>query len=97
MWYNGWVLWLTAPSRLNAKLDVEKNRIAKYHEVTNLAFEAATIAPYGGRDTPRTRLLCLGLDLDKEMIGWGVGESPVLLPRALISSYLCRPLCGCAM
>ena len=74
-------LWFTAPSRLNVKLDVEETRIAKCHEATNLAIEAAFNPPYGGRDTPRKRLLWLiavvldrlsdaDWDLDKEMIGW---------------------------
>ena len=87
-------LWFTALSRLNVKLDVEKTSITKYHHVTNLAINAAIKTPYGGRDTPRTRLLWSiakvldGLsdedwDLDKEMIGWGLGESPVLLPPVL--------------
>ena len=64
--------------------------IAKYHDVTNLAIEAAINVPYEGRDTPRTRLqesIALVLDrlseedwdLDKEMIGWDLGESPVRL------------------
>ena len=35
----------------NAKLDVEKTRLAKYHEDTNVANEAAIKAPCGGRDT----------------------------------------------
>ena len=50
-------LWFTAHSRLNVKLNDLYTRIAKYHEVTNLAIEAAIKAPYGRRDTPRTRLL----------------------------------------
>ena len=48
---------VTVRSRLNVKLDFEKTRITKYHEVTNLATEAAVNVPYGGRVTPRTRLL----------------------------------------
>ena len=51
------LLWSTAPSRLNVKLDVEYTRITKFHEVTNLAINAATKAPYGGRDIPRPRLV----------------------------------------
>ena len=51
-------------------------------------------APYGGRDTPRTRSLWSiaqvfdrlsddDWDLDKETIGWGLGETLVLLPLVL--------------
>ena len=72
------------------KLDFEKTRITKYHEVTNLAIEAAVNVPYGGRVTPRTRLLESipkildrlskgDWDLDKEMVGWELGDSLVLL------------------
>ena len=81
-------------SRLNVKLDVEKTRITKYHEVTNLATEAAVNVPYGGRVTPRTRLLESipkildrlskeDWDLDKEMVGWGLEDSLVLLSPVL--------------
>ena len=35
------IIWIAVPSRLNVKLDVDNTRIAKYHEVTNLAIEAA--------------------------------------------------------
>ena len=75
------VVYCSSRSNVNVKLDVENTRIAKYHEVTNMAIEAAINAPYGGRDTPRTRLFCSiavvldrlsdeNWDLDKEMIGW---------------------------
>ena len=37
-------------------MDVENARIAKCHEVTNLAIEAINVH-YGGSDTSRTRLL----------------------------------------
>ena len=76
--------------KLNVILDVENTRIATYHEVTNLAVEAATEAPYGGRDTPRARLLWSNFwspkDLDKKMIGCGLGESLVLLPPVPLSA-----------
>ena len=81
MWYTGIAV---------VKLYVEFFRIAKFHEVTNLAIEAAINVHHEGRDTPRTRLLdsiALVLDrlsekdwdLDKEMIGWELGGSPVRL------------------
>ena len=63
-------LWFPAPSRLNIKLHVGNTRISKYHEVTNLAVEAAIKAPYGGRDTPRT---CLLWPLDKVLDGLSAG------------------------
>ena len=81
LWYTGIAV---------VKLYVEIFRIAKFHEVTNLAIEAAINVLHEGRDTPRTRLLdsiALVLDrlsdkdwdLDKEMIGWELGESPLRL------------------
>ena len=87
-------LWFTAPSRLNVKLDCHDARVIKYHEVTNLAIEAAINVSYGRQVTPRTRLLesiAIILDrlseedweLDKEMIGWELGDSLVHLPPVL--------------
>ena len=89
-------LWFIALARLNVKLDTENTRIAKCHDVTNLAIEEATNAPHGGRDTPRTLLLwsiakvLSGVsdedwDLDKETVGWGLRESLVLLLRVLLA------------
>ena len=37
------------------KLDCQDARVVKYHEVTNVAIEAAIDAPYGRHVTPRTR------------------------------------------
>ena len=83
-------LWFTAPSRFNVELHCQDARIIKCHEFTNLANEAAINATHGGHVTPRTRLvgsIAMVLDrlseedwnLDKEMIGWELGESLVLL------------------
>ena len=66
-------LWFTAPSRLNGKLDGDNSRIAKYHEITNLAIEVWSIAKV------LNGLSDEDWDLDKEMIGWVLGESLVLL------------------
>ena len=76
------------------KLDFKNTRITKYHEVTNLAIEAPVNVPYGGRATPRTRLLESipkildrlsegDWDLDKEINGWELGDSLVLLSPVL--------------
>ena len=74
-------------------LDGQDARIIRYNEVTNLAIEAAGNALHGRHVTPRTRLLESiatldrlseeDWDLDKEVIGWELGESPVLLPLVL--------------
>ena len=83
-------LWFLAPSRFNVELHCQDARIIKCHEFTNLANEAAINATHGGHVTPRTRLMgsiAMVLDrlseedwnLDKEMIGWELGESLVLL------------------
>ena len=81
-------------TRLNVKLDCRDARIVKYHEVINLAIESAINAPYEGHVTSRARVLepiamildCLSEEdwhLDKELIGWTLGDSPVRLPPVL--------------
>ena len=85
-------LCFTAPSRLNVKLDDENTRIAKYHDVTNLAIEAAIKALNGGRDTPRTRLLwsiAKVRDLmSDEGLGFGHGDDRMRTGRITCASPL---------
>ena len=91
MWYNGISL-----VYCSVRLDAENTRTAKYHEVTILAMEAAINAPTEDvtRDARvfcgqllKSWIVCLisNWDFDKEMIGWGLGESHVLLPLVLLS------------
>ena len=63
-------------SRLNVKLDFEQTRITKYHEVTRtrlLESIPKILDPLSKEDW----------DLDKEMVGWELGDSLVLLSPVL--------------
>ena len=70
-----------APSRLNQRFERNGTKIAKYHEVTNLAIVATFTAPLGGFNMPRACMLRSVAavldraqdkywDVGREMIGW---------------------------
>ena len=68
-------------SRLNVKLDFEKTRITKYHEVTRTRLLESI---------PKNldRLSKEDWDLDKEMVGWELGDSLVLSPVRSVEEVL---------
>ena len=76
--------------RLNQTLKGKETKIAKYHEVVNVAIAEATSMPFGGSHTPRTSMLTTAAavlhkthrkcSVNKEMKGWEMEGRPVLLP-----------------
>ena len=86
------MLWFSAPSRLNQTFEGEGKNIVKYHEVGNMAITETITLPVGGLHTPRTCMLRSVAAVlyrsqnedsvvDKEMRGWGMKGSLVLLPK----------------
>ena len=75
------MLWFSSPSRLNQRFTDNGSKIAKHHEVINMAIEATFTLPFGVSYTPRTCLLrsvsvVLYRSPDKD---WDVGPTTCLM------------------
>ena len=51
------MLWFSAPTRLNQTLEDEETKIARYHEVVDMAIAEAISVPVGGSHTRPTCML----------------------------------------
>ena len=85
------LLWFSSYSRLNQTFTNNGTKVAKYREAVTMAIDATVTMPFEGLHTPRTCLLrsvCAVLyrppdedwNVEEEMKGWGLGESPCLPP-----------------
>ena len=85
------LLWFSAPSNLNRKFMNNGTKMATFRETVNNAIELTFNIAFDGIRTPREFLLRAvrillsyapdrDWDLEEEMKGWGVGESPLLPP-----------------
>ena len=84
----------SAPSNLNLKFVNNGTKVAKFRETVNNAIEKIFSITFDGVHTPRACLLRSvsillsyspdrDWDLEEEMKGWCVGESPLLPPYAV--------------
>ena len=89
------MLWSSASTRLNQTMENDEIKIAKFHEVVDMAIMDTITLPFADTHTPRTCMLRSvaavlhrtphkDWDVNREMKGWGMEGRPVLCPLSMM-------------